>query len=118
MTEQNIYYMAVARSAGEGIVVAEYSNDCEVDVDAVGNVLEDPSMKISPGKHYSFTVGDQQAWHLIGDHHGMIYILITQPDYKSKAAYVCLEEMQRQYITLVGDACERAKAHSHTAPCL
>jgi hypothetical protein len=66
MSEHNIYFLAVARVAGAGIVVASHSNDCNVELSGVTQVIEQPTMQIEPGKHYSFNVGNSQAWHLIG----------------------------------------------------
>jgi hypothetical protein len=64
--ETNIYFIAVARVQGEGIVLAHLSNNCEVELSGVCQVIEQPTMQIEPGKHYSFSVGDFQTWHLIG----------------------------------------------------
>ena len=74
MVDHNIYFLAVARVQGEGIVVASHANDCEVEVEAVASVLEQPGMSIEPGKHYSFESGNQ-AWHLIGGTFILLYIL-------------------------------------------
>jgi len=32
MADHNVYFLAVARVAGEGIVVASHSNDCNVEL--------------------------------------------------------------------------------------
>ena len=62
----NIYFLAVARVNGrESIVVASYSHNTETDLNAVRQVLDQPNMKITPGKFYNFSVG-QLAWSLIG----------------------------------------------------
>ena len=50
--------------AGHGIVVASYSYNTETELSGVKQVLEQPNMNLSPGKHYSFSVGNM-AWHLI-----------------------------------------------------
>lgn len=60
----NVFFLGVARIAGQGIVVASHSYNTETDLGAVKQVLEQPNMTMAPGKHYSFTVG-QLAWHLI-----------------------------------------------------
>ena len=65
MSEHNIYFLAVARVQGEGIVVAQHSNDSDVELSGVAQVIEQPNMNMQPGKHYSFTVGSTQGWHLI-----------------------------------------------------
>ena len=65
MSEHNIYFLAVARVQGEGIVVAQHSNDSDVELSGVTQVIEQPNMNMQPGKHYSFTVGATQGWHLI-----------------------------------------------------
>jgi hypothetical protein len=65
--------MGVARIADEAIIVASHSFNTETDLGAVKQVLEQPSMEMSPGKHYSFSVG-QLAWHLIaGDNSGQYH---------------------------------------------
>jgi hypothetical protein len=59
-----LYQSGCARLAGQALVVASYSYNTETDLGAVKQVLEQPNVSMSPGKHYSFTVG-QMAWHLI-----------------------------------------------------
>lgn len=61
---ENVFFLGVARIAGQGVVVASYSYNTETDLSGVKQVLEQPNMNMSPGKHYSFSVG-QMAWHLI-----------------------------------------------------
>ena len=68
MGDLNIYFLAVARVQGEGIVVASHSNDSSVELSGVTQVIEQPTMSMQPGKHYSFDVGKSsggQTWHLI-----------------------------------------------------
>ena len=61
----NVFFLGVARIAGQqGIIVVSHSYDTETDLGAVKQVLEQPNMQMSPGKHRSFTVG-KLAWHLI-----------------------------------------------------
>lgn len=61
----NVFFLGVARIASQqGIIVASHSYNTETDLGAVKQVLEQPNMQMSPGKHYSFTVG-KLAWHLI-----------------------------------------------------
>jgi hypothetical protein len=60
----NVHFLGVARVAGQGIVIASHSYNTETDLNGVKQVLEQPNMTMSPGKHYSFTVA-QVAWHLI-----------------------------------------------------
>lgn len=69
---QNVYYLGVARIAGQGIVVASYSYNTETDIGGVKQVLEQPNMNMSPGKHYTFSVG-QLAWHLIAGEEYQVY---------------------------------------------
>ena len=90
----NVFFLGVARIADEAIVVASHSYNTETDLSAVKQVLEQPSISMNPGKHYSFAVG-QMAWHLIADDMGMIYILICQVTYPQRVSHVCLEELQR-----------------------
>lgn len=60
----NVFFLGVARMAGQGIVVASYSYNTETELSGVKQVLEQPNMNLTPGKHYSFAVGNM-AWHLI-----------------------------------------------------
>ena len=90
----NVFFLGVARMAGQGLVIASYSYNTETDLGGVKQVLEQPNMNMSPGKHYSFSVG-QVAWHLIADDMGLIYIVICQLSYPQRCAHMCLEELQR-----------------------
>lgn len=65
LMSNNIYFVGVARVEGRGIVVASYNNEADIDLAGVKQVLEQPNMNMQPAKHYSFTVGANQAWHLI-----------------------------------------------------
>ena len=65
MADHNLYFLGVARVQGEGIVIAQHSNDSNVELSGVTQVIEQPTMNMQPGKHYSFNVGENQAWHLI-----------------------------------------------------
>lgn len=60
----NVFFLGVARIAGQGIIVASHSYNTETDLGAIRQVLEQPNMQMAPGKHYSFTVS-KLAWHLI-----------------------------------------------------
>lgn len=60
----NVFFLCAARMAGQGIIIASYSYNTETELGAVKQVLEQPNMNMSPGKHYAFNVG-QLAWHLI-----------------------------------------------------
>lgn len=119
----NVFFLGAARMAGQGIIVASYSYNTETELGAVKQVLEQPNMNLSPGKHYSFNVG-QLAWHLISgwlnlfecktfrisfcfifyflmetDDQALIYILICQSSYPQRCAHMCLEEVQRTVST-------------------
>lgn len=104
----NVFFLGVARMAGQGIVVASYSYNTETDLSGVKQVLEQPNMSLAPGKHYSFSVG-QLAWHLISDDMGLIYILICQASYPQRCAHMGLEELQRTFTAKVGDKAITAK---------
>jgi len=60
----NVHFLGVARVAGQALVVASYSYNSETDLAGVKQVLEQPNMQLSAGKHYNFSVGNL-AWHLI-----------------------------------------------------
>ncbi|RYG68432.1 hypothetical protein EON64_05190 [archaeon] len=98
----NVFFLGVARMAGQGLVIASYSYNTETDLGGVKQVLEQPNMNMSPGKHYSFSVG-RVAWHLIADDMGLIYILICELNYPQRTAHACLEELQRS----VSACCKR-----------
>ena len=56
----NIFFMAVGRIAGgNSIIVVSHSHNTETDLAAVKQVLEQPNMTMSPGKHYRY--GPSQA---------------------------------------------------------
>lgn len=61
----NVHFIGVARIAGEGIVIASYSHNAEIDIGGVKQVLGQPNLNMSAGKHYTFSVGSS-GWHLIG----------------------------------------------------
>lgn len=61
---QNIFFVAVCRVAGHGIIVGSFSYNTDTDLNGVKQVLEEPNMKIVQGKHYSFVSGNS-AWHII-----------------------------------------------------
>jgi hypothetical protein len=63
-TNGNVFFLGVARIAGQGVIIASHSYNTETDLGAVRKMLEQPNLAMSPGKHYSFSVG-QMAWHLI-----------------------------------------------------
>jgi hypothetical protein len=72
-THGNVYFVGVARMSGGSIIVASYSYNTTTDLQAVKQVLDQPNMNISPGKHYSFSVG-QVAWHLISGKYVCSYL--------------------------------------------
>eukprot|EP01038_Epipyxis_sp_PR26KG_P009136 gene9136-12322_t len=104
----NVLFLGVARIANQGIVVASYSYNTETDLGGVKQVLEQPNLNMSPGKHYSFAVG-QLAWHLIADDLGLIYIVICQASYPQRCAHMCLEELQRTFVAKAGDKATTAR---------
>jgi len=85
---------------------------------SIKQVLEQPNMNMSPGKHYTFTVGTSNAWHLISDEQSLIYILIAQTSYPQRAAHACLEELQHQFITKCGDKATTAKDQQLDKTCV
>jgi len=112
----NVFFLGVARMAGQGIVIASYSYNTETDLGGVKQVLEQPNMNMQPGKHYSFAVS-QLAWHLIADENGLIYILICKNDYPQRCAHMCLEELQRTFVAKVGDKASTAKDRALDKTC-
>lgn len=62
----NVHFLGVARVAqGQGIVIASHAYNTETDLNGVKQALEQSTTTMSPGKHYSFTVANSNAWHLI-----------------------------------------------------
>jgi hypothetical protein len=62
----NVHFLGVARVAqGQGIVIASHAYNTETDLNGVKQALEQSTQSMSPGKHYSFTVANTSAWHLI-----------------------------------------------------
>ena len=112
----NVFFLGVARVAGQGIVVASYSYNSETDLGGVKQVLEQPNMQLSPGKHYSFSVG-QSSWHLIADEMGLIYILISALTYPQRCGHNCLEELQRTFVAKAGDRAATARDRSLDKMC-
>jgi hypothetical protein len=75
----NVHFVGVARIDGEGIVVASYSHHAAIDIGGVKQVLGQPNLNISAGKHYVFSIGSS-AWHLIGGtrpHHHFSCVLFA-----------------------------------------
>lgn len=60
----NVHFVGVARMAGQGVVVASFSYNAEIDIGGIKQVLEQPNMNMQVGKHYTFSVATS-AWHLI-----------------------------------------------------
>ena len=48
---------------------------------------------------------------------GLIYILICAPDYKPNCAYMCLEELQRQFMSQVGQKACTAESEQYSSLC-
>mmetsp|Transcript_30713 Transcript_30713/g.84387 ORF Transcript_30713/g.84387 Transcript_30713/m.84387 type:complete len:236 (+) Transcript_30713:42-749(+) len=112
----NVFFLGVARTTGVGVtissmIVASFSYHTETDLQGVKSVLEQPNVNLSPGKHYSFTVG-QLAWHLISDDMGLIYVLICALSYPQRCAHSCLEDLQRTFSARFGDKAMTAKERS------
>jgi len=105
---ENVFFVGVARMAGQGIVIASYSYNTDTDIGGVKQVLDQPNMNMQVGKHYSFSVG-KLAWHLISDDMGLIYILICKLDYPQRVAHACLEELQRSFSSKFGEKATTAK---------
>ena len=63
--QQNVFFMGVARIAdGQAIIISSHSYNSETQLPTVKEVLQQPNMSLSAGKHYSFNVSTL-AWHLI-----------------------------------------------------
>lgn len=112
----NVFFLGVARLSGQALVIASYSYNTETDLNAVKQVLEQPNVSMNAGKHYSFTVG-QLAWHLISDDMELIYILICNINYPQRCAHMCLEELQRSFISKAGDKAATAKDRALDRSC-
>lgn len=51
------------------------------------------------------------------DELNLIYILITAPQYKPNCAYMCLEELQRQFMVQVGQKATTAQSDQYSSQC-
>lgn len=70
----NVQFLGVARVAqGQGIVIASHAYNTETDLNGVKQALEQSTTSMSPGKHYSFTVAQANAWHLIAGGKSYVY---------------------------------------------
>jgi hypothetical protein len=108
----NVHFCGVARvDRGEGIVIASHSHNTETQLDGVKQVLQQPNMQMQPGKHYSFSAAGN-AWHLISDDDGLIYILIAKATYQQRLAYAALEELQKKFSSKYKEKAGTAKARS------
>lgn len=67
----NVFFVGVARLAVQAMVIASLPyNLRDIDLGGVRQVLQQPNMNMSPGKHYSFNVDSSgMAWHLIAGKH-------------------------------------------------
>lgn len=54
----NVYFIGVARVQGVGIIVASFSHNTETDLGGVKTMLEQPTLSMQVGKHYSFQSGN------------------------------------------------------------
>lgn len=115
---QNIFFVGVARMEDDrGVIIGNFSYNTETDLSGVKKVLEQPNLQMVQGKHYNFTVGEV-SWHLIQDEFALIYILICSQYYPQRVAHVCLEDLERQFVTKVGgNAAQEAKTKAFTRTC-
>lgn len=94
----NLFVLGVVRFLnGGGIALASCAyNEQVVQMDAsvVRQVLEQPNMQMTVGKHYSFAL-DRVAWHLIANDEQLVLLLICKEDYPGRVAHACLEELSR-----------------------
>jgi hypothetical protein len=63
---QNVFFLGVARLSEDlrGTIIGSFAYNTEIDLSGVRKVLEQPNLDMSPGKHYSFQIGEV-TWHLI-----------------------------------------------------
>ena len=109
-SQGNVHFACVARlDRGEAIIIASHSNNSETDLDGVKQVLQQPNISMTAGKHYSFSAAGS-AWHLITDQTGLIYILISQLKYPQRGAHAALEELQQSFSAKFGDRASTSKA--------
>jgi hypothetical protein len=114
----NVHFLGVARVAqGQGIVIASHAYNTETDLNGVKQALEQSTTSMSPGKHYSFTVANSNAWHLIADDMGLIYVLICAINYPQRCAHSCLEELQRTFVAKAGEKATSAKERQLDRQC-
>ena len=97
----NVFYVGVARFQDRAIVAGLAALDCKVDLNGVKEVLKSDQLSVRPGVHFSFSSGSN-AWHLMSDPEGRIFIVITERTYPTRAARALLEDLQRQFVSKTG----------------
>ena len=65
--KSNLFFLCVARideeSARSFVVASRSFNNSQISLDGVKQVLQQPNVVITPGKHYSFET-EHTGWHL------------------------------------------------------
>ncbi len=67
-----LFFLGIARTAREySVIVASNSYNAQIDNENVHQVLNDPSLTMNPGKHYSFSANTLD-WHLVSGSSNLI----------------------------------------------
>eukprot|EP01035_Chromulina_nebulosa_P022605 gene22605-29266_t len=112
----NVFFLGVGRMEKRFIIMASHCYQADTDLAGVKLVFEQPNRIISPGKHYSFTAA-QFTWHFTSDDLGIIYILIAHGSYPQRTAWMCLQQLQREFIGKVGDKATSARDRAFDKTC-
>ncbi len=68
INDGKVFFLGIARIAQENpkhsVVVASNSHNAQINIEAVHQILNDPSLNMVSGKHYSFTA-NALGWHFV-----------------------------------------------------
>uniref|UniRef100_A0A7S2V2S9 V-SNARE coiled-coil homology domain-containing protein n=1 Tax=Fibrocapsa japonica TaxID=94617 RepID=A0A7S2V2S9_9STRA len=93
---QNVHFLGVGRTHDQALV-ASHSFNVTVNLDAVEEVLAQPSTANMEVKKLASFKSGSMGWWLLKDESQLIYILITQPNYPQSVAYACLDDTQSKF---------------------
>ena len=111
----NVLFIGVARYSDRA-VVASHAYNSSIALNAVKDVLKMDDFSPKPNVHFTFSVNGN-AWHLMADNEGRIYIMIAVERYPKRAAYACLEELERSFIAKCGKKSLEVKEKKLDATC-
>lgn len=100
--QYNVFYVGVARRQDQAIVAdLVVVPNCTVETEDVKKVLRSDQLSERPDVHFYFNSGPN-AWHLMSDPEGRIFIAITNRLYPQIMAYELLKDLKQQIIAKTG----------------